>query len=589
MSKFEGFLDWRSKHISNERFVYVLSLVTGLGCAVAAWLLKGIIELIQDFVMQLSRIGDLNWWYLITPAIGIALAAIFVKKLVKDDISHGVTKILYAISQHKAIIKLHNCWSSVVASAVTIGFGGSVGAEAPMVLTGAAIGSNLGRAFRLDQHTLMLLVGCGAAGALGGIFKAPIAGVTFVMEVLLIDFTMHSIIPLLITSVTATAFSYMFTGADCLFRFDYYVPFTLSRVPFIIVLGIVCGLVSLYFTRGMNRLEGMFKKMKNPYTKWIVGSLMLGLLIFFFPPLYGEGYNTISDLLSGNSDEVLGQSLFYNVKGEAWAVMAFLGLTVFFKIFATAATNAAGGTGGVFAPTLFVGCITGFIVAEGMNLIGFNVPYQNFAFAGMAGLMSAVMHAPLTGIFLIAELTGGYDLFMTLMITSVVSYIVIVIFEPHSLYAMRLAQKGELLTHHKDRAVLTLMKVDNVIEKDFATVDPQMKLGDAVKVIAQSHRNLFPVVEKYTDRLVGVLSMDEIRNIMFQPRLYDRFTVYKLMSIPPAKIREDMSMDKVMDIFEETNAWNLPVVDTEGRYVGFVSKSKIFNIYREVVVNFSEE
>lgn len=589
MTRFESFLNWRSKHISNEKFVYVLALVTGLGCAIAAWILKGIIGFIQDFITQLTHNGDLNWWYLVTPAIGIALAALFVKKFVKDDISHGVTKILYAISQHKAIIKLHNCWSSVVASAVTIGFGGSVGAEAPMVLTGAAIGSNLGRAFKLDQHTLMLLVGCGAAGALGGVFKAPIAGVTFVMEVLLIDFTMHSIIPLIITSVTATAFAYMFTGSDCLFPFDDYSPFTLSRVPYIIVLGVACGLVSLYFTRGMNWLEGLFKKMQNSYLKWVVGSLALGVLIFFFPPLYGEGYDTITELLANNSDGVLEQSLFYNVKSEAWAVMVFLGLTIFFKIFATAATNAAGGTGGVFAPSLFVGCITGFVVAEAFNLLGFNVPYQNFAFAGMAGLMSAVMHAPLTGIFLIAELTGGYDLFMTLMITSVVSYIVIVIFEPHSLYAMRLAQKGELLTHHKDRAVLTLMKVDNVIEKDFSKVDPQMNLGEAVKVIAQSHRNLFPVVEHYTDRLVGVLSMDEIRNIMFQPRLYERFTVYKLMSIPPAKIQEDMPMDKVMDIFEETNAWNLPVVDSDGRYVGFVSKSKIFNIYREVVVNFSEE
>ena len=589
MTKFESFLEWRSKHISNERFVYVLALVTGFGCAIAAWVLKSIIGLIQNFITQLTNDGDINYWYLITPAIGIALAAVFVKKFVKDDISHGVTKILYAISQHKAIIKLHNCWSSVVASAVTIGFGGSVGAEAPMVLTGSAIGSNLGRAFRLDQHTLMLLVGCGAAGALGGIFKAPIAGVTFVMEVLLIDFTMHSIIPLIITSVTATAFAYLFTGSDCLFPFESYEPFTLARVPFIIILGIACGLVSLYFTRGMNSLEGIFKRIKNPYVKWVIGSLMLGTLIFFFPPLYGEGYDTITELLAGDSDGVLSQSLFYKVKNKAWAVLLFLGLTIFFKIFATAATNAAGGTGGVFAPTLFVGCISGFMIAAAMNLLGFNVPYQNFAFAGMAGLMSAVMHAPLTGIFLIAELTGGYDLFMTLMITSVVSYIVIVVFEPHSLYAMRLAQKGELLTHHKDRAVLTLMKIDNVIEKDFAHVDPQMTLGEAVKVIAQSHRNLFPVVEKYTDRLVGVLSMDEIRNIMFQPRLYDRFTVYKLMSIPPAKIQEDMPMDKVMDIFEETNAWNLPVVDNEGRYIGFVSKSKIFNIYREVVVNFSEE
>ncbi len=584
----DKFHEWRIRKIDERQMVYVLSLVTGVGCACAAWILKAIIHLIQSGVTNLTH-NEINYWYLIMPAVGIAIASWFVKKIVKDDISHGVTKILYAISQHKAIIKVHNCWSSVIASAVTIGFGGSVGAEAPMVLTGAAIGSTLGRKFRLDQHTLMLLVGCGAAGAIGGIFKAPIAGVTFVMEVLLIDFTMNSIIPLLITSVTATALAYLFSGDECLFRFSDYEPFTLERVPFVIVLGVVCGLVSLYFTRGMNRLEGMFKKIKSAGVKWAVGGAMLGVLIFFFPPLYGEGYDTITILLSGDAAETFSQSLFSDYSSEHWAIICYLGLIVFFKIFATAATNGAGGTGGVFAPSLFVGCLTGFIVAEGFNMMGFHIPYQNFAFAGMAGLMSAVMHAPLTGIFLIAELTGGYDLFMTLMITSTVAYITIVIFEPHSLYAMRLAQKGELLTHHKDRSVLTLMKMDNVIETDLLTVSPEMTLGELVKVISKSHRNIFPVVEHYTNKLVGIVLLDEVRNIMFQPRLYDRFTVYKLMSIPPAKITQNMPMDKVMDIFETSGAWNLPVVDERGTYVGFVSKSKIFNIYRDLLVNFSEE
>ncbi len=581
-------LNWRARHISDKQLVYILSLLTGLGCALAAFVLKSVVHFIQSFVTSLTH-NDVNWWYLLLPAVGIAIASFYVSRIVKDDISHGVTKILYAISQHKAIIKVHNMWSSVVASAVTIGFGGSVGAEAPMVLTGSAIGSNLGRLFRLDQHTLMLLVGCGAAGALGGIFKAPIAGVTFVMEVLLIDFTMSSIVPILITSVTATAFAYLFTGSDCLFPFSDYQPFTLHRVPFTIVLGLVCGFVSLYFTRGMNALEGIFRRLSNPFVKWIIGGVLLGTLIFLFPPLYGEGYDSISSLLSDNPSTLFSQSPFRSLQGTAWGIVLFLGLIVFFKIFATTATNGAGGTGGVFAPSLFVGCLTGYAVAEVFNIFGFHVPFTNFAFAGMAGLMSAVMHAPLTGIFLIAELTGGYDLFMTLMITSVVAYLTIIVFEPHSLYAMRLAKKGELLTHHKDRAVLTLMNLDNVIETDLLTVSPEMTLGELVKVISQSHRNIFPVVEHYTDRLVGIVTLDEVRNIMFQPRLYDRFTVYKLMSIPPGKILHDMPMDKVMDLFEETGAWNLPVVDDKGAYVGFVSKSKIFNIYRDVLVNFSEE
>ena len=586
---YQKILDLREKHIKEKRFVLILAFVTGLGCALAAFLLKSSIHFVQNIVKSLMANDSLNYWYLAFPAVGIIIASMFVKYIVKDDISHGVTKILYAISQHKAIIKLHNCWSSIVASSITIGFGGSVGAEAPIVLTGSAIGSNLGQFFKLDQRTLMLLVGCGAAGAVGGIFKAPIAGVAFVMEVLLMDLTMTSIVPLLIASVTATAFSYLFMGNEVMFHFDNYAPFTLDRVPYLLLLGVVCGLISLYFTRGMNWLEGIFRRLKVPYKKILVGGLMLGGLIFLFPPLYGEGYDTINALLTGECYNLFNQSFLYEFRFEAWAILLYLSLIIFFKIFASAATNGAGGTGGIFAPSLFVGCITGFVVAEGLNIIGLPVPHQNFAFAGMAGLMSGVMHAPLTGTFLIAELTGGYDLFMTLMITSVVAYLTIIIFERHSLYAMRLAQKGELLTHHKDRAVLTLMKMDNVIETDLAIVTPDTTLGQLVKVISKSHRNLFPVVNPKTQRFVGIVSLDEVRNIMFRPELYERYTVQELMTMPPSRIVSNMSMDKVMDIFENTGAWNLPVVDEKDKYIGFVSKSKIFNTYRKVLVHFSEE
>ncbi len=586
---YQKILELREKHIKDKRFVLVLAFITGLGCALAAFLLKSSIHFVQNIVKSLMANDSLNYWYLAFPAVGIIIASLFVKYIVKDDISHGVTKILYAISQHKAIIKLHNCWSSIVASSITIGFGGSVGAEAPIVLTGSAIGSNLGQFFKLDQRTLMLLVGCGAAGAVGGIFKAPIAGVAFVMEVLLMDLTMTSIVPLLIASVTATAFSYLFMGNEVMFHFDNYAPFTLDRVPFLLLLGVVCGLISLYFTRGMNFLEGIFRRLKVPHKKIAVGGLMLGGLIFLFPPLYGEGYDTINALLTGECYNLFNQSFLYEYRFEAWAILLYLSLIIFFKIFASAATNGAGGTGGIFAPSLFVGCITGFVVAEGLNIVGLPVPHQNFAFAGMAGLMSGVMHAPLTGTFLIAELTGGYDLFMTLMITSVVAYLTIIIFERHSLYAMRLAQKGELLTHHKDRAVLTLMKMDNVIETDLAIVTPDTTLGQLVKVISKSHRNLFPVVNPKTQRFVGIVSLDEVRNIMFRPELYDRYKVQELMNMPPARIVVNMPMDKVMDTFENTGAWNLPVVDEENKYIGFVSKSKIFNTYRKVLVHFSEE
>lgn len=586
---YQKILELREKHIKDKQFILILAFLTGIGCALAAFLLKSSIHFVQDIVKSLMANDTLNYWYLAFPAVGIIIASLFVKYVVKDDISHGVTKILYAISQHKAIIKLHNCWSSIVASSITIGFGGSVGAEAPIVLTGSAIGSNLGQFFKLDQRTLMLLVGCGAAGAVGGIFKAPIAGVAFVMEVLLMDLTMTSIVPLLIASVTATAFSYLFMGDEVMFHFDNYAPFTLDRVPYLILLGVVCGLISLYFTRGMNWLEGFFRRLKVPYKKILVGGLMLGVLIFLFPPLYGEGYDTINALLTGECYNLFNQSFLYNYRFDAWAIILYLSLIIFFKIFASAATNGAGGTGGIFAPSLFVGCITGFVVAEGLNIVGLPVPHQNFAFAGMAGLMSGVMHAPLTGTFLIAELTGGYDLFMTLMITSVIAYLTIIIFERHSLYAMRLAQKGELLTHHKDRAVLTLMKMDNVIETDLSVVTPETTLGQLVKVISKSNRNLFPVVNPKTQRFVGVVSLDEVRNIMFRPELYDRYKVQELMNMPPARIVVNMPMDKVMDTFENTGAWNLPVVDEENKYIGFVSKSKIFNTYRKVLVHFSEE
>lgn len=580
---------WREKHIKERQFILILSFLTGIFAALAAFLLKFAIHSIQSLITESFNRESLNYLYLITPAVGIIITSLFVRYIVKDDISHGVTRILYAISQRKSIIKLHNVWTSMVGSSITIGFGGSVGAEAPIGLTGSAIGSNLGKFFKMDQKTMMLLIGCGAAGAIAGIFKAPIAGLVFTLEVLMLDMTMTSIVPLLISSVTATSVTYILTGNEFMFQFTHYEPFVVDRIPYLLILGVVCGLVSLYFTRGMNWLENFYQKFENPYIKWAIGGSVLSILIFLFPPLYGEGYDTIASLLNGDISSVVKQSFFLGSENKPLVLLTYLVLIIVFKIFATASTTSAGGVGGIFAPSLFVGCITGFVTAEMLNLIGLNMPIENFALAGMAGLMSGVMHAPLTGIFLIAELTGSYYLFMTLIIVSTISYLTIILFEPHSLYAMRLAQKGELITHNKDKAVLTLLKMENVIETNLNVLEPDMKLGEVVKIISRSKRNVFPVVEPNNGVLLGILTLDEIRNIMFRPELYQRFTVRQLMISPPAFLNVNMPMEKVMQIFEDTGAWNLPVVDDEKHYIGFVSKSTIFNSYRHVLVHFSDE
>jgi Chloride channel protein EriC len=590
-SLFQRFSLWREKNIKEKQFILVLSFLVGIFTAFAALILKYLIHLIQDFLTNNFSSTGANYLYLVYPIVGIFIAGLFVRYVVKDDISHGVTKILYAISRRKGRIKRHNIWSSTIASSITIGFGGSVGAEAPIVLTGSAIGSNLGSLFKMEHRTLMLLVGCGAAGAIAGIFKAPIAGLVFTIEVLLLDLTMTSLLPLLISSVTAASVSYILTGTEAMFKFNLEETFAMERIPYVILLGIFCGLVSLYFTRAMIWFEGIFGKLNNPYKKLILGAIVLSILIFLFPPLYGEGYDTIDLLLNGRNfgdwSSIMNNSIFY---GHANLLLLYLLLIVLLKVFASGATNGGGGTGGIFAPSLFLGCIVGFIFSYFSNFFEFtpNLPENNFALMGMAGVMAGVMHAPLTGIFLIAELTGGYDLFLPLMIVAVSSYLTIIIFEPHSIYSMRLAKKGQLLTHHKDKAVLTLMKMENVVEKDFSVVHPEMDLGELVNVISTSPRNVFPV----TDRegvLLGMVLLDDIRNIMFRQELYHRFTVEKLMTAIPLRLYDTDNMEQVMRTFDDTKAWNLPIVSTEGKYLGFVSKSKIFNAYRGLLVQFSED
>lgn len=580
---------WRENHIKESNFILILSFVVGILTALAAWLLKTSIHLVQTVLTSFFSIESVNFFYLLYPAVGIFLASWYVRHIVKDDIGHGVTHILYAISRRQGRLKRHNMWTSLVASSVTIGMGGSVGAEAPIVLTGSAIGSNLGSYFKMNHKTLMLLIGCGAAGAISGIFKAPIAGMLFTIEVLMLDLTAASVMPLLISSVTAATLSYILTGSSSMFAFSMTEAFELSRIPWVLALGVSCGLVSLYLIRGMNKFEGWYKRIKNPLRKLALGALVLGVLIFLFPPLYGEGYLAIESLISGRPEMLAEGSLFYAFKDNAWLFVGYLTLVVFFKVVAAASTNGAGGVGGVFAPSLFVGALVGYVVATVINQSGLaEVSGPNFALMGMAGVMSAVMHAPLTGVFLIAELTGGYELFLPLLMVSGGSFLTIYLFEKQSIYAIRLAQKGQLLTHHKDKAVLTLMKVENVVETDFDVVNPNMYLGNLVKIIATAKRNIFPVVDD-DNVLQGIVLLDDIRNIMFRTELYYRFKVQKLMISPPAKIRIDDPMEQVMRTFDDTNAWNLPVVDAEDHYLGFVSKSKIFNAYRDVLVHFSDE
>jgi CIC family chloride channel protein len=581
-------LAWRTKHIKEKNLVNILSLIVGLGAGLAAMALKWLIHIISGALTANIDIAQGNYTYIIYPAIGILIASMYVRYVVRDDISHGVTRVLYSISQNKSRLKTHNMYTSLVASSITIGFGGSVGAEGPIVYTGSAIGSNLGQAFRLSPRVLMVLVGCGAAAGIAGIFKAPIAGMLFTLEVLMLDLTTVTVMPLLIASITAASVAYVFTGYDFEFLFVQSEPFITSRIPFFIALGVTCGLISLYFTKVVFMMESFFKKfLIVPWKKTLVGCIILASLVFVFPPLYGEGYGAINSLLNGDPSSLLDGTMFYNDRNNVSFILLYIGLIILFKAFATSATNGGGGVGGTFAPSLYVGCLTGFFFAYLINHLGFDIELsvKNFALMGMAGVMSGVMHAPLMGIFLTAEMTGGYQLFLPLLIVSALSYGTVKVFASYSIYTMRLARRGELLTHHKDKAVLTLLKMNAVIENDFLTVTPDMNLKQMVDTISQSSRNLFPVLDS-EKKLLGVVQLDDIRNIMFRPDLYKRMYVSRFMSVPPAKLQLGDSMDKVMKTFDDTGAWNLPVVDGD-KYVGFVSKSKIFNSYRRVLRHYS--
>lgn len=585
-------LEWRDKHITDRQMTIILALFIGFFASVAAFILHFIIKENQVLLTAGFSTVTYNWLYLVFPVIGIFLTSLFVRYVVKDNISHGITRILYAISSKRSRLKPHNCWTSVIASAITIGFGGSVGAEAPIVLTGSSIGSNLGQLFKMDNKTLMLLVGCGAAAAIAGIFKAPIAGLVFTLEVLMVDLSMASLLPILVASVTATCFTYIFMGSDSLFSFHLDGEWIVERVPACILLGVSCGLVSLYFIRMMTSCEGVFTRLKDHrYAKLLLGGLMLSSLIFIFPVLYGEGYSAINILLNSNTEAdwntLLNNSLFY---GHGQLLIIFVALVVLTKVVATSATNGGGGCGGTFAPSLFVGAFSGFLFARIWNIqqLGLYVPEKNFTLLGMAGVMAGVMHAPLTGIFLIAEITNGYDLFIPLMIVSTCSVMTISVFEPHSIYAMRLARQGKLITHHTDKAALTLMSLDSVVENDYIAVTADMPLGKLVNVISKSHSSFIPVLDS-AGCILGEVDITKIRHIMFRSELYTKFCVMQIMTPVPAKVGINDRMEEVMKKFEIKNTNYLPVVDVNNRLMGYISRSRVFSLYRKMVEDLSAE
>lgn len=575
------------RSIPERTALLILSVVTGLLCGLAAVLLKVSIHGIQTLLNSVVPYARLR--YLVLPGVGMLLSYLLVRYLVKDNIGHGVTKVLQAVSRSESKIKRHNIWSSLLTSALTIGFGGSVGAEAPIVYTGAAIGSNLGRYSGMSYRGITLLLGCGAAGAVAGIFNAPMAGVLFTLEILLFNISMSGLLPLLFSSVSATLVSYLCLGRETALYTTNVVEFSMGNLPFYMLLGVFCGFVAVYFIRTTLSMEDRLGRIRSPYVRWVVSALSLGLLIFLFPPLYGEGYDFLAPLLHGSEATIGSGSPLEFFQDIPWAIPVFFLLVMFLKVFSMTFTNAGGGVGGTFGPTLFVGAIGGLVVAMTINMISPDrVPVPNFVLVGMGGLMAGVMQAPLTAIFLIAELSGGYQLLVPLILTSAIAYGITRLFEKYSIYSKRIAASGELLTHDSDQAVLTLLKTDTLLEKDFVPVRQDDSLGALVEVVSRSERSLFPVLDA-KGHFLGSVSLASIRTDMFRPELYDSRHVYNYMQRPPEYIFSGESMESVMRKFEKSGAWNLPVIEEDRTYLGFLSKSKIFSAYRDSLKDLSQD
>ncbi|WP_418990789.1 chloride channel protein [Alistipes sp.] len=578
-----------TRRLSTSQIMMLLAVVVGVLAGLGTYLFEMLLYAIKSGLTRWFPVDSAHFLFLIYPAVGIILATLFVKYIVRDNISEGVTRVLYAMSSRNSRIARHNCWTSIVGGATTIGFGGSVGPEAPIVLTGAAIGSNVGRLARLNYKYTTLLLCCGAGAALAAIFKAPITGVVFVLEILMLDITAGSVIPLLIASITATTMAFMLRGFDPILAVTLAPEdaFELWQIPLFILLGGLCGLMAWYFTSMNSRVGGYFKRLDSQYKKWIAGGAVLGILIFIFPPLYGEGYEGFTSLMHGNAQQLFDSSLFYRFRDIEWVVILFIIATMFFKVIAMASTNAAGGVGGTFAPSLFVGAFTGATLALVCNaLFGWNVSLVSFTLVGMAGVMSGVMNAPLTSIFLIAELSNGYGLFIPLMITACISFAVNYYLDPDSIYTKQLRMRGELLTHDKDQSVFVFLKLEDLMETDFLRIKENFTLGDIVHIISTARRNIFPVIDNF-GRLLGVVQLDDLREDMFKREKYGQ-PISDYMIQPPDRILEHEAIQSILPKFEDKHTWMLPVVDRENRYLGFISKSRILNAYRQQLVKIQQ-
>lgn len=577
-----------TRRLSDSQILMLLAVVVGVLAGLGTYIFEILLYYIKSALVNWFPVEEEHILFLVYPALGIILATLFVKYIVKDNISEGVTRVLYAMSCKGSHIAPHNCWTSVVGGATTIGFGGSVGPEAPIVLTGAAIGSNVGRLAKLNYRNMTLMLCCGAGAALAAIFKAPITGVVFVLEILMLDITVSSVIPLLIASITATTMAFMLRGFDPVIAVTLNAAdiFRLKDIPLFILLGVMCGLMSFYFTTVNGKIGAAFRRIDKQYVKWIVGGSILGILIFIFPPLYGEGYDGFTALMHGRPEELFDNSFFYQFRNIDWVVLLFIIATMFFKVIAMASTNAAGGVGGTFAPSLFVGAFMGAITALTCNMLGWEVSTVSFTLVGMAGVMAGVMNAPLTSIFLIAELSNGYELFIPLMIVACISFAVSYYLDPDSIYTKQLRKRGELLTHNKDQSAFVFLKLENLMETDFIRIKEFFTLGDLVHIIASAHRNIFPVIDNY-GHLLGVVQLDDLREDMFKPEKYGTSITYYMIQ-PPDKIHEHEQIQSLLPKFEDNHTWMLPVVDSQNRYLGFISKSRILQAYREQLINISQ-
>ncbi len=583
----DRFLSWRKRNISDRTFVLILSVVVGFTAGLAAVIIKSLVRFIHQILNQGFSLENYNIFYLLLPVLGILATVIFTRYLLRQQVGHGIPAVLFAISRSNGHIKGHNMFSSIIASAMTVGFGGSVGLEGPTVATGAAIGSNLGSKLKLSYKQIMTMLGCASAAAMSAIFKAPVAAIVFALEVIMLNLSMASLVPLLISSVTAALTSYVFLGQNFLYDFTLEHGFVVSDVPYYILLGIFTGLVSVYFTKIYVFITDKFQKIKKWHIRLITGGVVLGVVIFLFPALYGEGYEGVNSALTGEYDYLFFDSLYYNYRESIFALILVLSLLIVFKVIATTVTFASGGVGGIFAPSLFTGAHAGLLFAVLLNNFGLEVEVSNFVLVAMAGMIAGVIHAPLTSIFLIAEITGGYELFLPLMITSTISYATLKIFVKNSVYTYQLAQRGELITHDKDKAALSLMDVSSLIETNFSTVKPGSTLGELVQVISRSSRNVFPVVDD-ENNFLGVVWVNDIRHIVFKQELYDNTYVRELMFMPSPTVSVHESMEDVAYKFQTSSHYNLPVLD-KGKYVGFVSRANVFSQYRAMMRNFMEE